>query len=608
MAKGYGTFAGLPPPVSIPFFGATTIFTKLPAFRNARLAKHWPASGNLKTGGKEIKNTAGKPPPGEPEQPCFPMLIFSHGLGGQRKCYSSVCGEFASYGFVVCAVEHRDGSGPRTYVNLAKEGVGSAEEREKTGGVDHNQAEREQGWEQIDYVFPKENMYDTSPNNEKGVDHELRNAQISLRLAELDEAYRVMCEICLGNGQLIEEKNLRKPPYKGSSSRGLRGVDWQGWKGGFHLDQVTMLGHSFGAATTVEVLRHSDRFKFISQGIIYDIWGAAINPPEDDPSHRIHTPLLGINSEAFMYWPSNFKAVTSLMEEAQAQNAPTWLLTVRGTVHISQSDYSILYRHLCAVLMKMTANPKRALDINIGATLEYLTKVSPICRAMAARSMPSEHFLDTACLETIPNDHRPTDNMLAFRLRIPHEFRNRVLPTITRKFKRKKQPRAPGTEGNDDEIWMHIKSETDVVDRFNDHQARSRSQNLEQVEKQAHMREQAQQRAGEEQSDTAAASEDNANGDAHTDADMPSSKFAAPAVQDHQEGAKVAAQQVHIDDSGTATFLKTENGRSKEQKETLERGEVGRTAVADESNSSGAEGMASKQPGKAFEVGEDDPM
>ncbi|KAK3076338.1 hypothetical protein LTS18_013287, partial [Coniosporium uncinatum] len=347
-------------------------------------------------------------------------------------------------------------------------------------------------------------MYDTSPNNEKGVDHELRNAQLSLRLAELDEGYRVMCEICLGNGQVIQEKSLRKRPYKGSSSRDLQGVDWQAWKGAFHLDQVTMLGHSFGAATTVEVLRHSDRFKFISQGIIYDIWGAAINPPEDDPSHRIHTPLLGINSEAFMYWPSNFKAVTSLMEEAQAQNAPTWLLTVRGTVHVSQSDFSILYQHICAVTMKMTANPKRALDINIGATLEYLTNVSPICRAMVARSMSSEHFLDTDCLDSIPDEHRPDQKMLAFRLRIPHEFRNRVLPTITRKFKRKTYPRASGTKGNDDEIWMHIKSETDVVERYNNHVARSRSQNLNEAETKAFLHQQAEHGgAGAERSDTA---------------------------------------------------------------------------------------------------------
>jgi platelet-activating factor acetylhydrolase len=136
-----------------------------------------------------------------------------------------------------------------------------------------------------------------------------------------------------------------------------------------------MLGHSFGAATTVEALRHKDRFQFIGQGIIYDIWSAAIQPPEHEPNHRINTPLLGINSEAFMYWPDNFESVMSLCREVKEQDQLAWLMTVRGSVHISQSDFSLLYPWISSVLLKMTVSPRRAIDLNINASLEFLKQV-----------------------------------------------------------------------------------------------------------------------------------------------------------------------------------------------------------------------------------------
>jgi platelet-activating factor acetylhydrolase len=55
-----------------------------------------------------------------------------------------------------------------------------------------------------------------------------------------------------------------------------------------------------------------------------------------------------------MYWQSNFDAVMSLMQEATEQGAPAFLCTVRGSVHLSQSDFSLLYPHLCSLFLKAT--------------------------------------------------------------------------------------------------------------------------------------------------------------------------------------------------------------------------------------------------------------
>jgi platelet-activating factor acetylhydrolase len=99
--------------------------------------------------------------------------------------------------------------------------------------------------------------------------------------------------------------------------------------------------------------------------ILTDENRAPIKPPQEDERYRIHTPILGINSEAFMYWQPNFETVMSLMHEATEQGAPAFLLTVRGSIHLNQSDFSLLYPHVCSFFMKATVNPERAIDLNV---------------------------------------------------------------------------------------------------------------------------------------------------------------------------------------------------------------------------------------------------
>lgn len=467
MARGYGVFSGLGY-MAVPVF-LPSMFTKLPAFRNAPIARHWAPPTRADSEGFGMKAEAKAGFRKSPKEPKFPLVLFSHGLGGTRTMYSSVCGEFASYGFVVCAVEHRDGSGPRTFVNHAKSGPGSMENNETDAGVDHTSEERSHGYDTIDYLFPKDNPSDTSPHNEKGVDRELRSAQIALRMAEIGEAYDVLQEICKGKGQEVADRNLRRKGYKGASSKGLDGIDWTRWKDRIRLDYVTAAGHSFGAATVVEILRHDSRFNYVSQGIIYDIWGAGMIPP-DQKSSRIRAPLLAINSEAFTYWPSNFDLVKSLVEEAQDEPnpKPSWLVTLRGTVHISQSDFSIMYPHLCSLFLKAVANPKRALDLNINASLEFLSQVLPADLAEVCRAHPDEGILESKIqpLDRIPSAlmHKPPDEWIAARLKIRHEWLFRISPKLFRKLHRIQNQRKGKPLETGDETWLHTKPSPESIE------------------------------------------------------------------------------------------------------------------------------------------------
>jgi platelet-activating factor acetylhydrolase len=47
-------------------------------------------------------------------------MVFSHGLGGSQNAYSHLCGSLASYGLIVIAPDHRDGSAPLSFIRDAE--------------------------------------------------------------------------------------------------------------------------------------------------------------------------------------------------------------------------------------------------------------------------------------------------------------------------------------------------------------------------------------------------------------------------------------------------------------------------------------------------------
>jgi platelet-activating factor acetylhydrolase len=78
--------------------------------------------------------------------------------------------------------------------------------------------------------------------------------------------------------------------------------------------------------------------------------------------------------------------------------------------------------------------------------------------------MTDESLLATDLLEEVPDEHRPTDQWIAARLHVDHEFRTRVAAGVQRRFKRnlhgQKSYRA------EDEVWMHFKPSPEQLEKW----------------------------------------------------------------------------------------------------------------------------------------------
>lgn len=183
----------------------------------------------------------------------LPVVVFSHGLAGNRNLYAALCTSLASQGYLVAAIEHRDGSAScAALVNKATDGV---------HGVAYQQ-----------YIHTDGNFA-------------WRREQVAKRAEEFSAAIEALSAAADGRGA---------PRNVFPSSR----FDVSILNGAVDVSRLVAMGHSFGGATVMTAAGN----KAIKRAVLLDPW----TEPLGDVVRAASVPTLVMNSHK---WPEDLRGL-----------------------------------------------------------------------------------------------------------------------------------------------------------------------------------------------------------------------------------------------------------------------------------------------------------
>lgn len=149
----------------------------------------------------------------------FPIVIFSHGLGGCMEMYTQLCQQVASYGYWVVALEHEDGSGAYA------ESISTTHDNDKN---------TERGATPVYYKRPDDTPYSrTKVTNFRRPFLEQRVQDVS---KALDHVFHEIDDNQDNNNNISNDKE---------------DITTQVFQAADRSQGVHLLGHSFGGATMV---------------------------------------------------------------------------------------------------------------------------------------------------------------------------------------------------------------------------------------------------------------------------------------------------------------------------------------------------------------------
>ncbi|KZO98201.1 hypothetical protein CALVIDRAFT_535777 [Calocera viscosa TUFC12733] len=310
--EGYCKFTRFSKWILAPLFFLLGAFAKMPVFANAPLRDDTP------TPAPEDSQETLLGSDGLDEKRQWPLVLFSHGLAGGRTTYSTFCGRLASSGYVVLALEHRDGTGPMVFPK-DKNGVVYAKPYSRVDEVE------------CDDVDPKD------------VPMHFRATQLEFRKREIYEAYSAFCQLVEGDSARGGLQSIDGSP-----------VDWDMFVGTVRCDEdVVLSGHSFGGATIFHIIStppppgHDDIP--ISKSLVLDPWLDPLPTPGPEPRAGPPRPnLCVINSERFTLWKAHFGRMSEVVSSwRNEKGAESWLMTISRCRHDSFSDFPLIipYSH-----------------------------------------------------------------------------------------------------------------------------------------------------------------------------------------------------------------------------------------------------------------------
>ncbi|PTB62643.1 PAF acetylhydrolase [Trichoderma citrinoviride] len=256
----------------------------------------------------------------------FPVMVFSHGDASSRTDYTNFVGEMASRGYVVAAVEHRDGSGPGSLMRI-------------------------KGEPDRQILHFKETELESVPPMDRA---KYKYDQLAFRDAEILHTVEILRAINDGKGEDVYHRNSR-----------LEGADLHAWAGRLDLGNLTIGGHSFGATGALQALKHApSAVNPAVGGIIFDPGkeSGPLNAVIDVPLLIVHSNSWSKHKSAF-YGRPHFDTVKELALGVlkRIPSHASWFLTSIGTSHPSVSDAPLLEPLLLSWTTGSSLNTKEAM-------------------------------------------------------------------------------------------------------------------------------------------------------------------------------------------------------------------------------------------------------